>query len=100
MEDDLLKQLPVDRNSTSDQVYAALRQRIDQFRESLDTNGNNEELEDTYVSLANEIFDQSSQLEAKLFRDQTICLLELRKATWSAVLRGVWSPEQSWSGSR
>ena len=75
MEDDLLKQLPVDRNSTSEQVYAALRQRIDEFRESLENDGNIEELEHTYISLANEIFCQSSQLEAKHFRDQTIVYL-------------------------
>ena len=75
MEDDLLKQLPVDRHSTSEQVYEALSQRIDEFRESMDNNRNIKELEDTYISLANELFDQSSQLEAQNFRDQTIVYL-------------------------
>ena len=72
MEESLRELLPADRTTTDRQAYASLGQRIEEFRQSLDNGGKIRETEDAYVSLADELFDQSSQLEARLFGNQTI----------------------------
>lgn len=80
IEDDLLEKLKVPLSSTtSGQVYADLGRRIDEFRRSLCNDEGMVELEEAYTLLEQEIFDQTSRLEAKLFWNQTICYLNRGK---------------------
>ena len=72
MEDDLQEKLPVSLAAISTQVYAALGERVNEFRKRLDNGGSMKEHAQTYIQLVDEIFDQMSQLEAQLFRNQTI----------------------------
>ena len=72
MEDELLRELSLPTASDSSDIYCDIGERIAEFRKSLNGDGNLEEQKSVYLHLAQEIFDKSSQLESKIFRDQTI----------------------------
>ena len=76
MKDELLRDLSPPTDSNSSEIYSDIGKRIDEFRKSFNEDrGNLEEQKGVYLSLAQEILDKSSQLEALLFRNQTICYI-------------------------
>lgn len=77
--EELMNRLPVPAAITSNRVYTALGTKIERFRKSLKEDGNIDEKNEAYISLAREIFDKSSQLEAQLFHNQTIGYVKTKR---------------------
>ena len=55
--------------TTSSEVFSYLEQKIDAFRESSD---DLDDLEDSYIKLAQEIIDETDRVEQRILGDQTI----------------------------
>ena len=79
MEDEFLRGLSLPTASDSSEIYDDIGKRIDEFRKSLNWDGDLEGQKSVYLHLANEIFDKSSQLESKIFGDQTIGYVNFRR---------------------